>query len=59
MMKLLSQELFGTSPAYMGEWKALKQTFPNGTGEWRLFNLAQDVTEDIRSDLSQQFEYIL
>jgi hypothetical protein len=43
----------------MGEWKALKQTFPNGTGEWRLFNLAQDVSEDTRSDLSQEYPDVL
>jgi arylsulfatase A-like enzyme len=57
--EVLSQELFGNIAAYMGEWKALKQTFPNGTGEWRLFNLAQDVSEDIRSDLSQQYPDVL
>ena len=57
--EVFSQELFGYIAAYMGEWKALKQTFPNGTGEWRLFNLAQDVTEDIRSDLSQQYPDVL
>ena len=38
---------------------ALKQTFPNETGEWRLFNLAQDVTEDRQADLSEQYPDVL
>lgn len=57
--EVLSQELFGNIAVYMGEWKALKQVFPEGIGEWRLFNLAQDITEDLRSDLSKQYPDVL
>ena len=46
----LAWELFGGRALRQGEWKIRWQLKPFGTGDWELFNLAEDPSE--RSDLA-------
>jgi len=48
----LAWEVFGNRAVRQGDWKLRWQYKPYGTGEWELFNLADDVAE--RHDLSAQ-----
>lgn len=43
--EILSAEMFGNRLVLMGDWKARYQIFPAGDGQWKLFNLAQDIRE--------------
>lgn len=42
---ILSFELFGHASIYMGPWKALSMRAPWGNGDWQLFNLVADPSE--------------
>ncbi len=53
----ISQELFGNKAVFMGDWKALYQVFPVGAGQWRLFNLTEDIGET--TDLAEEHPDIL
>jgi arylsulfatase len=46
----LAWEVFGNRAVRQGDWKLRWQYKPYGTGEWELFNLADDVAE--RRDLA-------
>jgi len=48
----LAWEVFGNRAVRQGDWKLRWQFKPYGTGEWELFNLADDVAE--RHDLAAQ-----
>lgn len=45
-------ELYGGRALFMGDWKLLAQRPRHGTGEWELYNLANDPSE--RDDLAAQ-----
>ena len=49
---VMGWELFGRRAIRQGEWKLRWIEQPNGSGEWELFNLAEDPTE--QSNLAQQ-----
>ena len=55
--EILSAEMFGNRLVLMGDWKARYQIFPAGDGQWKLFNLAQDIRE--ATDLSKEHPDIL
>jgi len=46
-------ELFGMKAYFVGDWKILLMQKPYGTGEWQLYNLAEDPAE--MNDLSKQY----
>ena len=48
----LAWEIFGNRAVRQGDWKLVWQYKPFGTGEWQLFNLADDLGE--RHDLAAQ-----
>lgn len=48
----VGMELFGNRALYKGDWKALQLAPPFGDGEWKLYNLSEDVRELI--DLSSE-----
>ena len=48
----LAWEIFGNRAVRQGDWKLRWQYKPYGTGEWELFNLAEDVAE--RHDLAAE-----
>ena len=41
----VSQELFGNSAVFYGNFKAVRHIPPAGTGEWELFDLSRDPME--------------
>jgi arylsulfatase len=49
----LGWELFGNSAIRQGDWKISRHNEPFGTGNWQLFNLAEDLGEQY--DLSDKF----
>ena len=49
--------MFGNRLALMGDWKARYQIFPAGDGQWKLFNIAQDIRE--ATDVSKEHPDIL
>ena len=49
----IGYELHGSRAYIKNEWKIVNMQKPFGTGDWELFNIAKDPTEDI--DLSEQF----
>ena len=51
--EVVAAETFGRRMAQSGDWKILLQEAPYGTGEWQLYNLAEDPGEQL--DLSDQF----
>lgn len=55
--EILSAEMFGNRLALMGDWKARYQIFPAGDGQWKLFNIAQDIRE--ATDVSKEHPDIL
>ncbi|MCE5232531.1 MAG: arylsulfatase [Mizugakiibacter sp.] len=48
----LAWEIFGNCAVRQGDWKLVWQYKPYGTGEWQLFNLAEDLGE--RHDLAAE-----
>ena len=53
----ISSEMFGNKAVIMGDWKARSNIFPAGDGQWKLFNIKQDITET--TDLSKEHPDIL
>ena len=51
--EVIAAETYGRRMAQRGDWKILWMEPPFGTGQWELFNLAQDVGE--QDDLSAEF----
>ena len=54
-------ELFGNRAIRQGDWKLRWQWRPFGTGEWELFNLANDSAErvDLAADMPGKFDEML
>ena len=54
-------ELFGNRAIRQGGWKLRWQWRPFGTGEWELFNLANDLAErvDLAADMPGKFDEML
>ena len=50
--EVIAYEVYGRRGAQRGDWKVLLQEAPYGTGEWQLYNLAQDPGE--QEDLSAE-----
>ena len=55
--EIISSEMFGNRAVFMGDWKARYNIFPIGDGQWKLFNIKQDIREAI--DLSKEYPDIL
>jgi arylsulfatase len=55
--EIISAEMFGNRAVFMGDWKARSNMIPAGDGQWKLFNIKQDVTET--TDLSKEHPEIL
>ncbi len=55
--EIIPSEMFGNRAVFMGEWKARSNIFPAGDGQWKLFNLKQDIRE--ATDLSKEYPDIL
>ena len=55
--EMLFAEMFGNRLILMGDWKARYQIFPAGDGQWKLFNLAQEIRE--ATDVSKEHPDIL
>jgi len=55
--EILSQELFGNRAVFMGDWKLRSNIVPAGDGQWKLFNIVQDIRE--ATDLSKEHPDIL
>lgn len=53
----IAAETYGRRLAQRGEWKALMQPPPYGTGQWQLYNLARDLGE--QKDLALEHPQIL
>jgi len=53
----ISSEMFGNRAVFMGDWKARNNIFPIGDGQWKLFNIKQDIRE--ATDLSKEHPDIL
>jgi arylsulfatase len=53
----IGAELFGNSALYKGDWKASIHPPPLGDGKWKLYNLADDLGEQI--DLAEQHPELL
>ncbi len=53
----LGWEVYGSRALIKGEWKAVRVFPPAGTGEWQLFNLKTDPTENF--DLSKDFSDVM
>lgn len=51
--EVIAAETYGRRMAQKGDWKILWMEPPLGTGEWELFNIAQDVGE--QEDLSAEY----
>ena len=51
--EVVAAETYGRRMARQGDWKVLLQDEPYGTGDWQLYNLADDPGE--QNDLSQRF----
>ena len=50
---LVGYEMFGMKAFFDHPWKILRMPDPYGTGEWQLYNLEQDPTEQV--DLGPQY----
>ena len=50
--EVIAYEVYGRRGAQRGDWKVLLQEAPYGTGQWQLYNLAQDPGE--QEDLSDE-----
>jgi arylsulfatase A-like enzyme len=55
--EIISAEMFGNRAVFMGDWKARNNIFPLGDGQWKLFNIKQDIRE--AKDLSKEHPDIL
>ena len=55
--EIISAEMFGNRAVFMGDWKARNNIFPIGDGQWKLFNIKQDIRE--ATDLSKEHPDIL
>jgi arylsulfatase len=55
--EIISAEMFGNRAVFMGDWKARYNIFPLGDGQWKLFNIKQDIRE--ATDLSKEYPDIL
>ena len=55
--EIISSEMFGNRAVFMGDWKARNNIFPIGDGQWKLFNIKQDIRE--ATDLSKEHPDIL
>lgn len=55
--EILSAEMFGNRAVFMGDWKLRSNIMPAGDGQWKLFNIVQDVRE--ATDLSKEHPDIL
>jgi arylsulfatase len=51
--EFIAAETYGRRMAQQGGWKVLLQAPPYGTGDWQLYNLAEDLGE--QNDLSDEF----
>ena len=51
--EVIAAETYGRRMAQRGDWKVLWMEEPYGTGDWQLYNLAQDLGE--QEDLSEEF----
>jgi arylsulfatase len=51
--EFIAAETYGRRMAQQGNWKVLLQAAPYGTGDWQLYNLAEDLGE--QNDLSDEF----
>ena len=54
--EIISAEMFGNRVVLMGDWKARSNIMPAGDGQWKLFNIAQDIRE--ATDVSQEYPEI-
>ena len=55
--EIISAEMFGNRAVFMGDWKARNNIFPIGDGQWKLFNIKDDIRE--ATDLSKEHPDIL
>jgi arylsulfatase A-like enzyme len=55
--EIIAAETYGRRLAQRGEWKALLQPPPFGTGQWQLYNLGRDLGE--QEDLALEFPQVL
>jgi arylsulfatase A-like enzyme len=55
--EIIAAETYGRRLAQRGEWKALLQPSPFGTGQWQLYNLGRDLGE--QEDLALEFPQVL
>lgn len=55
--KAISKELWNRRSVIMGDWKLVMDPSPRSDGEWKLYNLADDLAES--NDLSSQHPEIL
>ncbi len=55
--EIISAEMFGNRAVFMGDWKARYNIFPIGDGQWKLFNIKQDMRE--ATDISKEYSDIL
>ena len=55
--EIIPAEMFGNRVVFMGDWKARNNIFPLGDGQWKLFNIKQDIRE--ATDLSKEHPDIL
>ena len=55
--EIISAEMFGNRAIFMGDWKARSNIMPAGDGQWKLFNITQDIVET--KDLSNEQPDIL
>jgi arylsulfatase len=55
--EIISAEMFGNRAVFMGDWKLRSNIMPAGDGQWKLFNIVQDVRET--TDLSKEHPDIL
>lgn len=53
----LGWEIYGSRSLIKGEWKAVRIFPPAGTGDWQLFNLKTDPTENF--DLATDFPDVM
>lgn len=51
--EVIAAETYGRRMAQRGDWKVLWMEAPYGSGDWQLYNLAQDLGE--QEDLSEEF----
>ncbi len=55
--EIISAEMFGNRLVLMGDWKVRSNIFPAGDGQWKLFNIKDDIRET--TDLSKEHPEIL